>query len=255
MTFAPAAGVQPDVTHTQCSFSVLLGFAVLASACGDSVVVEVDRSLPLDPRSELLILDNGSGDLIIEGEDRTDILVEVQLLGPARGDDAKHREIADRIEIRLDPVDDTTQRLVASLPKAPQGYSIDVHAHVPRALAMDLGDGSGDLAVEGIAGLSLDDSSGDIVVRNIGGDVWIDDGSGDLSIGGVSGKVDVTDDSGDISVTRAGGDVDVRDGSGDIGIKDVEGVVTIEDGSGDIGVVNAGDVKVLRDTTGDVGIR
>lgn len=250
-----AAWCSTLVTHAQRSLCTLLGFALLTTGCTDSVVAQRDRSLPVEVATQLLVLDNGAGELIIEGEDRSDIFVEVQLRGPRRGDPNQHRSIADRIEIRVETVDDTTQRLVASLPEAPRGYSIDVHAHVPQELAMDVGDGSGDLVIDGVGALTLSDGSGDSVLRNIGGELWVDDGSGDLSIGGVAGNVEVTDDSGDLSITDAGADVEVRDGSGDIGMKNIVGVVTIEDGSGDIGVVNAGDVKVLRDTSGDVGIR
>ena len=232
----------------------LLGLSLLAAGCDDHVVAEVERSLPLSADTERLLLDNAAGDLVIEGEDRDDIFVEIEVYGPSREDERTHRRVADDLKIRIDEVDETTRRLVAELGPAPEGYSIDVTVHMPRDLALELHDGSGDIVVDGVGSLELVDGSGDLAVFDIAGDVRIDDDSGDIAVAGVGGDLRLTDESGDIGIADCDGDVDIIDGSGDMGLVDIAGTVTIEDGSGDIGVVDAGHVDIVRDDSGDVGI-
>ncbi len=232
----------------------LFGLSLLATGCDDHVVAEIERSLPLAAQTQRLLLDNEAGDLVVEGEDREDIFVEVEVYGPAREDERTHRRVADDVQIRIEEIDETTRRLVAELGPAPEGYSIDVTVHMPRRLALSLHDGSGDLVVEGVASLQLHDGSGDASIFDIAGDVHIDDDSGDIAIAGIGGDLRLTDESGDIGIADCDGDVDIVDGSGDMGLVDIAGTVTIEDGSGDIGVVDAGDVDIVRDDSGDVGI-
>ena len=231
-----------------------VSISAFATGCGDRVVAEIDRTIALDGDTELLVLDDNGGDLVIEGEDRDDIRIEIELSGPSSEDDRTHERVADEIEIRVDRLDETTQQLVADLPSPPRGYSIDVVAHVPQHLAMDISDGHGDLVIRNVADLDVIDGSGDTVIADIHGGVRVDDDSGDLVLTDIDSDIEVTDKSGDLAIANCDGDVLIYDGSGDMGLIDIAGAVTIYDGSGDIGVVHAGSVDVVRDGSGDVGI-
>ncbi|HEX2694833.1 MAG TPA: hypothetical protein VHP61_03715, partial [Acidobacteriota bacterium] len=58
---------------------------------------------------------------------------------------------------------------------------IDLTVRVPKNLALDIDDSSGDMVVDGVAAdVFIDDSSGDIRVARLGGRLEIDDSSGDI---------------------------------------------------------------------------
>jgi hypothetical protein len=134
---------------------------------------------------------------------------------------------------------------------------IDLDVRLPRRLALDVDDGSGDLEISGCDnGLRLEDGSGDARLSDIKDRVKIDDGSGDLYLSAVGGAVEIEDGSGDIELKAAGGDVAITDGSGEIAVSQAGGSVTIEDGSGDIVIDGVEkDVTIEEAGSGDVRIR
>lgn len=125
---------------------------------------------------------------------------------------------------------------------------MDLRVEMPRSLAADIQDGSGEITVRGIAAARVDDGSGEMEVLDIEGAVIIDDGSGGIRVERV-GSVEIEDGSGGIEVAdvRAGVLI-VEDGSGSMEIRDVAGDVRIEeDGSGSIVVTGVGGDFILED--------
>jgi hypothetical protein len=232
----------------------LCALVCLVAGCGEGrLAATFEESFAVGDASELL-LDNGSGDLSIVGEDdRAEVTLIVELrsfrVSELDDDEAKRAVVID-----VHSIDDATAEIVAALRDPPPGYHIDVTAIVPAHVAMRVDDNSGDLGIEGIAGLELNDDSGDARIAAIAGDVIVDDDSGDLTIAGVDGNVDVDDGSGDLRVRDVTGDAFVRDDSGDVSVVGVGGLVTLRDGSGDIFVADVGDVTVESDGSGDVHI-
>lgn len=135
--------------------------------------------------------------------------------------------------------------------------AIDLDVRLPRRLALDVEDGSGDAEIRSVdGGLELMDGSGDVRLEDIRGDVDIEDGSGDLRLGKLGGRVTIEDGSGDIEIDDAGGAVTIEDGSGSIDIRNVLGPVAVDDGSGDIAIDGvAGDVAIEEAGSGGLEIR
>jgi DUF4097 and DUF4098 domain-containing protein YvlB len=117
---------------------------------------------------------------------------------------------------------------------------IDLTVTVPKAMALEIEDGSGSLAVENIAAaVRIDDGSGSITVRGLEGSLEIEDGSGEIDVQDVAGDVSLEDGSGGISLRRVGGNITVSDGSGGIDVDDVgKDVRLTRTGSGGVDVTN-----------------
>lgn len=125
---------------------------------------------------------------------------------------------------------------------------MDMVVNIPRRMAADIDDGSGEITVHGIAAVRIEDGSGEMDVWDIEGAVVIDDGSGGIRVRNV-GSVALEDGSGEIEIEDVRGDVRIiEDGSGQIDIRRVAGDVRIdEDGSGSIWVEGVGGDLVVRD--------
>jgi DUF4097 and DUF4098 domain-containing protein YvlB len=131
---------------------------------------------------------------------------------------------------------------------------IDLDIRVPRRLALEIDDGSGDTDIRDCDGnLKLADGSGDIRLTNIRGPVESEDGSGAIILAKINGKLQIEDGSGDIELNDAGNDVDIDDGSGEINLNRILGSVYIEDGSGDI-VIDGVEKDVTIDEAGSGGV-
>ncbi len=134
---------------------------------------------------------------------------------------------------------------------------MDLRIEMPRSLAADIQDSSGDMYIEGIAAARIDDSSGGIEVRDVPGSLIIDDSSGEILLANV-GDVELEDSSGEIEISGVSGSVLItEDSSGEIDIRDVTGDVRIiDDGSGSIVVVDVGgDFTVNDDGSGSIRYR
>ena len=185
-------------------------------------------------------------------------LTEVRVKGTARSNDKDELDdIKLRVERRGSRVvviadipqrdnrhwGDNVNRALDLIVEVPKGIALDVddssgELDIRHVGSLDLEDSSGDIELEDIAGaLRIDDSSGEIRVANVRGDVRVDDSSGDINIRDVTGKVIIDDDSsGDIDITDVGGSVEIEnDSSGDIEVRRVGGHFTVaHDGSGSI---------------------
>jgi hypothetical protein len=131
---------------------------------------------------------------------------------------------------------------------------LDLQIRVPRSLAIQVEDSSGDIDIRNVASLDVADRSGDVGIFGIAGDVSVRDSSGDIQIEDVEGRVTLRDGSGDVRIRAAGSVLVEEDGSGDLYIREIDGDVLIEDdGSGDIDVaVIGGELEVRDSGSGDV---
>ncbi|MCK4763686.1 MAG: DUF4097 family beta strand repeat protein [Candidatus Aminicenantes bacterium] len=136
-----------------------------------------------------------------------------------------------------------------------KSVQVNLDVRMPRDMSLDIDDGSGSIAVEGIgADVEIEDGSGSIEVEDINGDLEIEDGSGEIDIEGVSGNVKIDDGSGEIDVKKVKGNVKVDDSSGEIKVKNIGGDVDVEDSSGDIKIYEIGGSVVVDDGSGGIYI-
>lgn len=196
----------------------------------------------------------GSGELRVEGRPELDeIRVEARVC-------ASSQELLDELQVTLDESRGGALTVVTHYPDR-DGWRgggrtarIDLTVVMPRGLAVDIDDSSGEMTVSGTGALRIDDSSGSIRVTEVSGDVRIDDTSGDLDVRDVVGDVEIDDGSGGLTVLDIEGDLRLRDGSGGIEVSGVDGSVLVDaDGSGSIDVADvAGDFTVARDGSGSI---
>ncbi|MEZ4416574.1 MAG: hypothetical protein R3E10_12575 [Gemmatimonadota bacterium] len=226
--------------------AALLGLTVPAS--GQDRCEERDvRELELAAAGiERLDLEAHAGSLVVEGrEGLSRVEVHAVLC-------ASDRERLDALDVRLER---TGSRAVLET-RFPDwndsGWGrnryarIDLVVQIPRGLAADITDGSGEIEIRGTGPLTLRDGSGSLTIRDIVGGARIDDGSGEIEISGVQGDVEVEDGSGGITIEEVSGGVHLRDGSGQVEIRGVERDVEVSDkGSGQIEVQDVrGDLRV-----------
>lgn len=182
-----------------------------------------------------IIVDDGAGDIDIVGESgRTTLTLVVEL----RSDNVSRRDDDDaERSIELDYIiEDGVGRIVQHLVDPPEGYHLDLIAHVPSSMALEISDSSGDIAVSNVAGLDIDQRSGDLHASDVAGDVFVRHGAGDVAIEDVDGRIEVSDGSGDIAIDGARADVVIDDGSGDIHVRTEGDVDVVADGGGDVDI-------------------
>ncbi len=244
------------ITLSHCVAAILVT-VFSTSAFADDCAFKAKRDLDL-PAAGLsrFTLQTQAGDLRIVGVAG---LATVELRGRACAASAEqleklqlqHRSSGDRLDVNTTAPEDKEAKLFGS------NYAyIDLEVRLPQALALELTDSSGDIAITDAGAIDLTDSSGDIIIRDPRGDVRVRDTSGDIEIGEAQGNVVVTSDSsGDIEIEGARLDVTVEgDSSGDIQIRKVSGNARVDrDSSGDIrfrGI--GGDAEVGIDSSGSV---
>jgi len=221
--------------------AVLAVFILLA--CGSLAALETTKTLTL-PAEGLkgFEIQAGAGSLKVTGREGL-AAIEVRAEIVAKGVDDKDLDafLKDRIELTLEKRGDKAV-LVSHIRERFRLFDfesavINLTVSVPKALTLDVDDGSGSLVIEDVAGVRLDDGSGSIRIGRIAGDVEIDDGSGGVEIVDVAGNVSVEDGSGEIDIRRVGGTVTVDDGSGSISIEEVgKDVRIVSAGSGGVDV-------------------
>jgi DUF4097 and DUF4098 domain-containing protein YvlB len=207
---------------------------------------ETTRTLDLSADGiRSLDLTAGAGSLTVTGrEGLASIEVRAEIVVSGLDDKDRDDYIKRYVELELRRSGDRAI-LVSRLRES--GFSffhrdarIDLTVTVPKAIALEIEDGSGSLTVETIAGaVRIDDGSGSITVRGLEGNLAIEDGSGEIDVLDVAGDVSVEDGSGGISLRRVGGNVTVSDGSGGIEVDDVGRDVRLtRTGSGGVDVTN-----------------
>lgn len=222
----------------------LVTILILLVTAGFAFETEKTLTLPSEGLKAFRI-DCGAGRLEVAGADGLDRIEARAAINADEVNQAKMDEfLKDHVKLSLEKRGDRAV-LVANIERH-GGFIfdgdawIDLTVRVPKSLALEIDDGSGDMVVEDIAAdVSIDDSSGDIRVARLGGRLEIDDGSGDIDIRDVAGDISIDDGSGGIDVLKIGGSIKVNDGSGDIVIDGVGKDVIIEEaGSGDVRIDN-----------------
>jgi hypothetical protein len=196
-----------------------------------------------------------AGTLRIEGRAG---IAEIQARGTAR---ASSRALLDQVRLTAERRGDVAY-VIVEIPELrgdwndeDEHVSLDLVVEVPRTLALDVEDRSGELEIRGVSQLDLVDNSGDATIEDVGGRLRVRDGSGDLRIRDVRGDVTLEDGSGGVSLRMIRGSVTVdRDGSGEFEADDVTGTVRIASkGSGSVHVARVGgDFVVERKGTGSI---
>lgn len=209
-----------------------------------------------------LRIESGAGYLNVQGKDGMG-RIEVSATLHVRGiNDTELREFkSTHVTLKLEKIGSKAV-LIASIDEkfsldrlfGMRDASIDLDVSLPRGLALEIEDGSGDINVRTMGnGLELVDGSGDVRVAGITGTVEIEDGSGDLLLADLKGRVEIEDGSGNLELKDAGGDVSITDGSGQLEIFRVKGSLRIEDGSGDI-VIDGVEKDVTIEEAGSGGV-
>ena len=235
----------------------LVTVLILLVSAGFAFETEKTFTLPAEGLKALRI-DCGAGKLEVAGADGLD-RIEVRAVIKADGESQSKMEgfLKDHVKLLLEKRGDRAV-LLANIERhwglfIGDGAWIDLTVRVPKGLALEIDDSSGDMVVEDVAAdVVIDDSSGDIRVARLGGRLEIDDGSGDIEVRDVAGDIAIDDGSGDIEVLQAGGNIRVDDGSGDIKIDGVGGDVFIEEaGSGGVRIDNVKGRVIRHDNDED----
>lgn len=194
----------------------------------------------------------------VEGARAVEVKAEIVVSGVSDKDMEEY--IKDHIELELRKAGSTAV-LVGRIREhgfsfMPREALIDLTVTVPKGLAVEIDDGSGELTVNGVSGgLRIKDGSGSMEVKSIVGDLWIDDGSGEIEVDDVQGNVEIIDGSGETDVRNVTGDLSIDDGSGGITLGKIGGTVTVEDGSGSLRIDDVGkDVRIKHKGSGSVDV-
>jgi hypothetical protein len=210
---------------------LLLALAPAAASAqnypGDGYTAE--READVDARGARRVeVEGRAGFLRVRGVEG---LTRVRVRGTAR---ASRREVLERIRIEARREGDVVV-VRADVPDRRDDdrwgddlRALDLTVEVPRGIAANVVDGSGELEVRGVGALDLKDGSGEIDVEDVG-PTRIDDGSGEIRVRDVRGDLRVSDGSGSIEASRVRGSVTVeRDGSGGIDVRGVDGDLTVD---------------------------
>jgi len=224
---------------------------------------ETTKTLNL-PAQGILRLDvrAGAGSLAITGrEGLAAIEVKAEVVAPGVRDKDMEEYLRDRVELTLEKKGDVavlTGRIRDSnrLFHFGDNARIDLTVMVPKTMALDIDDGSGNMVVEDLAStVRIEDGSGGIRVARVAGNVRIDDGSGEMTVERIEGNLEIDDGSGGMEIRDVTGDVTIDDGSGEILVRRVGGIVTVDDGSGGIDIKDVDkDVRLINTGSGGVDV-
>ena len=230
------------------------------TADGCRYEAERNATLPMEDAIRAKII-TGAGRLEIQGYPDLD---EIRVRGRACASD---QETLERIQLETGR-DGNEVSIEAKVPSGGRRFNLtlfrrnlssgsnflDLEIDVPVALALEVTDGAGSVAIRNSGPVHLKDGSGSIRIENAAGDVSVHDGSGSVELLRISGDVEVTDGSNSISIADVAGSIRIRDGSGSIRVKRVARNVSVtDDGSGSISVSQVeGDFTVEHDGSGSV---
>ena len=238
---------------------IILIAAVLLLLAASAFSFETSKILTLPAEGlRQLRVDSGAGRLKVTGVDSL-TAIEVTAEIYARGESEKDMAdfIKDHVELSLEKRGDRAVLLSDITSHFHWFFSgdagINLTIRVPKSLALEIDDGSGEMTVEDIASdVSIEDGSGGIRVERVAGNLRIEDNSGELEVKDVGGDVSIDDGSGSITVTEIKGSVTVEDGSGSIDIDRVgKDVIIEESGSGGVHIGKVDGRVIRRDRDDD----
>jgi DUF4097 and DUF4098 domain-containing protein YvlB len=236
---------------------------VCAVSAGALSAFETTKTLNL-PAQGVLRLDirAGAGSLTVTGrEGLAAIEVKAEVVAPDVRDKDMEGYLRDRVELTLEKRGDIAVlvgriRNNGGLFQFAENARVDLTVTVPKTMALDIDDGSGDMVVEDLAAaVRIEDGSGAIRVARVAGNVRIDDGSGEVDVERVEGNLEIDDGSGGLEIRDVTGDVAIDDGSGEVLVRHVGGIVTVDDGSGGIDIEDVEkDVRLINVGSGGVDV-
>lgn len=219
---------------------ILLAAGLPTAAAADYEEVR-DLSLNADGIGALEIA-AGAGSLLVTGvAESSTIVVEAIIRIPGEDAEGAREIIESNLVLSLERDDDRAvleARFENGSWFSGDSGSIELEVTVPEAMALDIEDGSGSIAIRDItADIGIEDGSGSIDLRQVGGQVTIDDGSGSISAQQVGGDITITDGSGSLEVAQVAGSVVIDDGSGSITVSGVaRDLQILESGSGSLSI-------------------
>jgi len=238
---------------------IILIVTVLLLLAASAFSFETSKTLTLPAEGlRQLRVDSGAGRLKVTGVDSlTTIEVTAEIYARGESEEDMADFIKDHVELSLEKRGDR-----AVLMSDIEGHfhlffsgdaGINLTVRVPKSLAIEIDDGSGEMIIEDIAAdVSIADGSGGIRVERVAGDLRIEDSSGELEVEDVGGDVSIDDGSGSITVTEIKGSVTVEDGSGSIDIDRVgKDVIIEESGSGGVHIGKVDGRVIRRDRDDD----
>ena len=199
---------------------VLTAALALAFVAGATARAGSDGQLVLEETHDIsrggtLVIESGQGGVVITGERRTDVHIEVW---------------AEDID-----VEDVSEMLHLDVREISRGLQITVDIKERRSF---FGRSRGrvwvEVSVPRATDLDIDNNSGGVSVRDIDANVRVDNGSGGVRLDGIEGDVDIDNNSGGVSIRSVRGDLMVDNGSGGIKATDVQGDVSIDNNSGGV---------------------
>ncbi len=217
---------------------VLTAALALAFVAGATARAGSDGQLVLEETHDISLggtlgIESGQGGVVITGENRSDVRIEVWAEGLDVEDvrellDLDVREISHGLQITVD-IEERRSFFGRSHGR------VWVEVSVPRTTDLDIDNNSGGVSVRDIDGrVVVDNGSGGVKLDGIEGDVDIDNNSGGVSIRSLRGNLMVDNGSGGIKVTDVQGDVSIDNNSGGVKLTAVEGRLEVDNGSGGI---------------------
>lgn len=215
--------------------------AVLFLACGFvGGGVDVDpkyqHKVVLDPAGASLIsIVWSSGGLTLIGDDGDS--VRVTAVGRKFGGLVEPAEWLDLVDFRRES---GAVKLRFTGSWVFSSYDIALEVRFPRAMGVEVSNGSGGLTLSGAASADVELASGGIEVSDVSGDADIETASGGVAVSDVGGSLKVSSASGGMNIARVTGVVEAETASGSIAIvlgPDHAGSVSAETASGGISLV------------------
>lgn len=241
----------------------IVGLGILLLGASTAAAYQENRTLALEAKSiGHLRIDCGAGELRVEGVDGlAEINVEALIIVERTDEDEAVEFLEKNLELEL-VERGSGARLICEIDNDNLLFwrrinaKVDLVVRVPRNMALDITDGSGNIFVQDIdAAVIINDGSGNIKLADMIGEVRMDDGSGEILLTNITGSVTIDDGSGDIEAEQVVGDIDINDGSGNIMMSKITGDVFVEDGSGNMAIDGVdGDVDIEEAGSGEVDI-
>lgn len=174
--------------------------------------------------SELRV-NSRTGELIIIGEERTDI--EAELRAQSNGfDDEEAQRLVKETKLQLEG---TGSRVVASIfyPRQGTQRALRLTMKVPARLQVTLEASGGPVEVSGVASVELSSTRGEARVRNIAGKVTGTHRGGELHVAACA-SVRLTTMNTDVQIERVGGETSMNIRSGELRGSDLAGPIDID---------------------------
>ncbi len=189
-----------------------------------------ETTRPLTKKEKSIELVNLYGSVEVQVHDKEEIQVRLEKKVRAK-DEAKAREIADRLKIRIEQkapgyaISSNREELGT---QEREGLKTNFTLWVPRSMALTLSNKYGPVTVEKVAGShKMENAYGDVTVRDVDGSLKIENRYGAVNLSGISGDCNVTSKYGGIELENIGGKAQVDHGYGTVVLKRMKSAVEL----------------------------